>query len=748
MTSSTLYSSSLRYASVIALSAALVVSPVAFTSLGSGLVTPAIAAVDTSNLQTVTTLDGATITGARVIENGQAIEISGTGWNHPGGGGSFISIKADKGKTQKNNSGVLVGVTADTTGNFTTKIPYPSIQNGYNEDWGAGSSHTLHFLSGSGKEGDTVRSPTLKIQVGVAAGEPQPEVDTAGWTEIKAEGATLKVEPLTTGENAKIRMVGKGWTKADKKSGSVVAVKLASSATGFFERKNNDTQNAYLKSLGQSELGDDHTVWILLTSDKNAVNEDEGIFPMKNDGSFDISMDAPAELKKANPGSYLAVQALSGRFASHDVRRSARSQTIPVNGVAHTGENDNSQQKCETTAVAPSAKIVNSTVTAGGKLHLVGSGWCNPAGAGAPTVAIKIDEAGISRIDDSVHSNKTIWAIIHPDDKTGEIDTWVELPHADGSDSKPGLQNGAHSLRLLAGSLAPGDLSVTYGGVGVLDFVVGKYSPNAIPDTLSSTDLAESKRHQVKVQKNGNKLTISVPGAQAGQWVQANPYIDGSVRSNWGSGWKQLDAKKQFSYELAPDLPAGSYKLAVQNGEQEKFGSLLGWDDFTQTEEKIGASQVSEDNSAGSSAIALPTPAQISERSHQSQNTAAESFIAPSNNDMSNPAANWISSGDIQPMSALHQVAQKNRRVIQANALQQTEESAEKKEKTVKSVPSKSASTEATKNSPANTSANTAQEDTQKTWFQKILTPNNFLLLGAAVLLLATVLIPSTQDKK
>lgn len=145
MTSSTLYSSSLRFASVIALSATLVASPVAFASFDSGLVTIAIAAEDTSNLQTVTAPDGATITGARVIENGQAIEISGTGWNHPGGGGSFISIKADKGKTQKNNSGVLAEVTADATGNFTTKIPHPSIQNGYNEDWGGWKFSYLTF---------------------------------------------------------------------------------------------------------------------------------------------------------------------------------------------------------------------------------------------------------------------------------------------------------------------------------------------------------------------------------------------------------------------------------------------------------------------------------------------------------------------------------------------------------------------------------------------------------------------------
>lgn len=129
------------------------------------------------------------------------------------------------------------------------------------------------------------------------------------------------------------------------------------------------------------------------------------------------------------------------------------------------------------------------------------------------------------------------------------------------------------------------------------------------------------------------------------------------------------------------------YKLAVQNGEQEKFGSLLGWDDFTQTEEKMGEPQALEDNSSRSSVIASPAPTQIFEKSHQSQGTATESFIAPFTHGIPISPANWTSSKDNPPMATLHQVAQKNRRVIQANAPQQTDESPEKKEKVLSLFP-------------------------------------------------------------
>lgn len=135
------------------------------------------------------TADGATVSTAKVLADGSTLEITGTGWKHPSQGGSIISVKADRGSLSYQNESVIASVDADADGNWTLTLPFPSEANGYNTTWAEGSSHTLHFLSGSAKEGDVVRSPVLNITVGpaqapvITAADPV-QLPFAGYGEV------------------------------------------------------------------------------------------------------------------------------------------------------------------------------------------------------------------------------------------------------------------------------------------------------------------------------------------------------------------------------------------------------------------------------------------------------------------------------------------------------------------------------------------------------------------------------------
>jgi len=108
---------------------------------------------------------------------------------------------------------------------------------------------------------------------------------------------------------------------------------------------------------------------------------------------------------------------------------------------------------------APAATVAASGEL-GGQLAISGTGWTHPDGTGS-SIGIKIDEGAYSRPDGAtVHANATIWAIVdaNPD---GTFSTTIDLP--DGTTTAPGgslpalAAGGSHTLRLLTGSLKPGD---------------------------------------------------------------------------------------------------------------------------------------------------------------------------------------------------------------------------------------------------------------------------------------------------
>ena len=551
--------------------------------------------------------------------------------------------------------GVVAVVEADDAGNFVARIPFPSADNSNvkDSDWGVGSKHTVTFLSGSlkvdggGKKVDVVRSAELEVTVGDTKAEPQQtpapqqpaateqqqpqqpkarpqtpqsdnqtrqpskdndqaqvqpqqpadENDTSNWVKLDApatgqgSAGVMYVKPYTTGKGSKLRIKGSGWTNAEGKGGSTVALKLNYLKDGkpaqYSRVGGHGAIDQYLRDNGKSA---DSTTWALLIPDAGKANPAQGLYALNPDGTFDLEIDVPEQLQTGKAGDYLSITAQSGRNASGDTQRAATSKTIPVNGqaAAEYKEPENTDVcSPEGGDFSPKLKIENPTVEPGGKLHITGSGWCNPDDKRVSKIGLKIDDGSVSHNDATkVNSNRTIWAIVEPDAKTGNIDTYIDLPTAENTglsgEALKNVTSGEHTLRLLTGSLRKGDRHGTYGGPegdnGVnTKFVIGDYKPGADPASVPASQLGEGDRHGVSIEHNGKQLTVKVPEAEPGTWVKVTPYLGDSAQLARASKWVQLDQNRTVSYTMSGELPAADYRIVVQSGNQGENGKVLGW---------------------------------------------------------------------------------------------------------------------------------------------------------------------------
>ena len=551
--------------------------------------------------------------------------------------------------------GVVAVVEADDAGNFVARIPFPSADNSNvkGSDWGVGSKHTVTFLSGSlkvdggGGKVDVVRSAELEVTVGDTKAEPQQtpapqqpaateqqqpqqpkarpqtpqsdnqtrqpskdndqaqvqpqqpadENDTSNWVKLDApatgqgSAGVMYVKPYTTGKGSKLRIKGSGWTNAEGKGGSTVALKLNYLKDGkpaqYSRAGGHGAIDQYLRDNGKSA---DSTTWALLIPDAGKANPAQGLYALNPDGTFDIEIDVPEQLQTGKTGDYLSITAQSGRNAPNDTQRAATSKTIPVNGqaAAEYKEPENTDVcSPEGGDFSPKLKIENPTVEPGGKLHITGSGWCNPDDKRVSKIGLKIDDGSVSHNDATkVNSNRTIWAIVEPDAKTGNIDTYIDLPTAENTglsgEALKNVTSGEHTLRLLTGNLRKGDRHGTYGGPegdgGVnTKFVIGDYKPGADPASVPASQLGEGDRHGVSVEHNGKQLTVKVPEAEPGTWVKVTPYLGDSAQLARASKWVQLDQNRTVSYTMSGELPAADYRIVVQSGNQGENGKVLGW---------------------------------------------------------------------------------------------------------------------------------------------------------------------------
>lgn len=353
-----------------------------------------------------------------------------------------------------------------------------------------------------------------------------------------------------------LTLSGSGWTNAAGDAGSVVAIKLRGESDDFSR-----TSGILKNPRSQAE---DKTLWALVNAEQ--------------DGSWKQTIDLPEELQ---PGQKISVVVTSGLAGEDDVQRSVLSEPLVVDGKAYEGTNE-ATVTC-TTDVKPEISVAKEA-NADGTLHVTGKGWCNEISGGAK-LAFKLDDGRYSRLDDSIHSNRTIWWIQQADEETGEIDFDLQLPDgtAEGPNgSQPAFPDGQHVLRVLAGSLQEGDPHRSFPlpkKPDPMTFVVGNYKPTGVPGPKGSAELGDDARNGMTVEETADKYKVTLENGEEGDWVWPSLYSGSSRRLSWGAQWFQLDSQGKVELDIPKnDLPSGdTVKLVLQSGNKDSYGEVVGW---------------------------------------------------------------------------------------------------------------------------------------------------------------------------
>ncbi len=279
----------------------------------------------------------------------------------------------------------------------------------------------------------------------------------------------------------------------------------------------------------------------------------------------------------------------SGVFKDGDVSRSIVTPPLVVGGLAWE-EDEIVGGLCEPSTAKPTWNV-QEQAELGGTLKVSGQGWCHPTNGGS-TIAIKIDDGSYSHLTDDLHDNRTIWDIVYADDETGDWEIDITLPDGTTSGPKgsaPAFPEGAHSIRLLTGTLKEGDAIRTVGtptGQNTT-FVVGEYRPNELPSPLDieGDALTDANKNGVTVTQQQapapGQWVVTVPGGTKGDWVYVDAYAGPSSRGYFPE-WKQLDGNGQVTLSLAGvTLAVGDLNVTVQSGNQGQVGELVGWTQVT-----------------------------------------------------------------------------------------------------------------------------------------------------------------------
>lgn len=407
----------------------------------------------------------------------------------------------------------------------------------------------------------------------------------------------------------------------------------------------------------------------------------------------------------------------------------------------------------------PRLSIENPKAVQGGKLHLTGDGWCNPDDKKASVIGLKIDDGKVSRNDaTAVNDNRTIWAIVTPDEN-GHIDAWIDLPTRANAAFKNDedaakYASGEHTLRLLTGSLREGDRSGTYGGAnsqgGVnTTFTIGEYAPVDAPQPVNASELTDG--HGVQVIRDGSTVTVTVPNAEPGTWVYAATYLGNSPQTLYGSGWKRLDNNRSFSYETRVSMPAATYRVVVHNGNQGAQNAVLGFADITVERAVTPRQEVSRDEQDATD--------QLVEELNENPATATTTAPVPMRNaggristratdvDASLAALSQSTSPIVNRVQAKAKVQDAQKAL--ASNLQKTDGAAKKAVKAAAGSKN-SQNTQGSQNSAAGTKAQgPVIEGTELTGLTKWLVnnANNLLLSVSGLVVLAAALLLRTSKK-
>ncbi len=357
-----------------------------------------------------------------------------------------------------------------------------------------------------------------------------------------SESPTVTLTDTTASLGGKLRFTGTGWCNPDD-GGSRIAVKL------------DDGAYSHLDATVHANL----TVWAIV--DAAAA-----------DGTFSASITLPDGTTKTStpafPTGAHTLRLLTGSLKDGDPVRTVQSAAFTVSKPSTPVA-----AGCEPTTPDATVSLGSTKVAMGGKLKITGTGWCHPT-TGGSRIAIKLDDGAYSHVDDSVHPNLTVWAIVDADPEDGTFAATVKLPDGTTKTSTPAFPKGSHTLRLLTGSLKDGDPVRT---VQSDPFTVGAYRPNGTPDPINAKKLRKANRHGVTATKKGKKLTVKAPQTKVGSWVYVSLYAkDGSPRYPWPS-WQRLGKGHKVTLSLKGKGLTGKARLVVQSGDAGRVGKLLGW---------------------------------------------------------------------------------------------------------------------------------------------------------------------------
>lgn len=187
------------------------------------------------------------------------------------------------------------------------------------------------------------------------------------------------------------------------------------------------------------------------------------------------------------------------------------------------------------------------TVVQGESIRLSGTGWTNSDGTAGSILAFKLDDGAISTkaevkhpVTGVVQPNKTIYAVAQAD----AAGTWsVDMPFPTTQNADQTWQPGAHSVRILTGSLLAGDVprtvavpvtvvaappavdtgTVTIGGTprvgSPMTAQPGTWTPGTALSyrwTVSGAVVSTARTYTPAASLRGRSLSVTVTGTKAG----------------------------------------------------------------------------------------------------------------------------------------------------------------------------------------------------------------------------------------
>ena len=390
---------------------------------------------------------------------------------------------------------------SDSAGNWSLTFPFPTPENSTlttETAWQVGQTQRIRILTGSLVSGDRARSVFADFTI--VAGEPEPagEIAVTNGTVEQYGDVWFNLSDFEPGAEVTIELANGAGDAVVSKPFTIGADGNTANPDGQTYRKltvpRGAAPGAYLlkvRDAGSSVVlatSDPVTVAAATTRVFNPGDHAGGQEDLlvQRGGVWTFHAVGFAPTGKLTATAQVGGQILSGPGQISDsekawqldangdtLREPAFTRVQIPTGVA-PGEfaivfSDGTKTVIRTVIVeAPSqaAVTVGASAELGGTIHVTGEGFVHPNGGGS-RIAIKLNEGAYSRVDASLHANKTIWWIVEADEH-GNFAIDMPVPNgteadADGTlGSSPVVVPGAgFTLRFLTGSLKPADQSRT-----------------------------------------------------------------------------------------------------------------------------------------------------------------------------------------------------------------------------------------------------------------------------------------------